>query len=75
MAMKISQNLERVADERPDCRRARDLTRARDKANVDLRLLASLALDMLKRALDSFVNRNLAPPGNHSSRSTGGSAQ
>jgi hypothetical protein len=37
--------------------------------------LASLALDMLKRALDSFVNRNLAPPGNHSSRSTGGSAQ
>jgi len=62
VAMKISQNLERVGDEATKiAKRARDLS---EEAPVQLRLdiprLARLALDMLKAALDAFVNRDSA---------------
>src|SRR5207249_3355846 len=62
VAMKISQNLERVGDEATKiAKRARDLSQeAEVKATVDLPRLAGLALDMLKRALDSFVHRDPA---------------
>lgn len=62
VAMKISQNLERVGDEASKiAKRARDLSKeAPLKANVDLPRMASLALGMLKAALDSFVHRDPA---------------
>jgi phosphate transport system protein len=62
VAMKISQNLERVGDEATKiAKRARDLSQeAEVKPTVDLPRLAGLALDMLKRALDSFVHRDPA---------------
>jgi phosphate transport system protein len=62
VAMKISQNLERVGDEAAKiARRARDLSReAPRNVNVDLPRMAALALDMLKAALDSFVHRDPA---------------
>jgi phosphate transport system protein len=62
VAMKISQNLERVGDEASKiAKRARDLSQeAPVKLNLDLPRMASLALDMLKSALDSFVNRDPA---------------
>ena len=60
VAMKISQNLERVGDEAAKiAKRARDLSQEPPvKVHVDLPRMASLALKMLKAALDSFVNRD-----------------
>jgi phosphate transport system protein len=60
VAMKISQNLERVGDEAAKiAKRARDLSQEPPlKLNVDLPKMATLALGMLKDALDAFVNRN-----------------
>jgi len=60
VAMKISQNLERVGDEATKiAKRARDLSQEPPvKVVVDLPRMAKLALDMLKAALDSFVNRD-----------------
>ena len=62
VAMKISQNLERVGDEASKiAKRARDLSQeAPIKLQLDLPRMAHLALDMLKTALDSFVNREPA---------------
>jgi len=62
VAMKISQNLERVGDEAGKiANRARDLSQeAPLKQVVDLPRMASLAVQMLKRALDSFVNHDAA---------------
>ncbi len=62
VAMKISQNLERVGDEATKiAKRARDLSReAPVKINLDLPRMAGMALDMLKAALDAFVNRDSA---------------
>src|SRR5580765_8239545 len=62
VAMKISQNLERVGDEAAKiAKRARDLSQEPPvKINVDLPRMASLALSMLKSALDAFVNRDSA---------------
>jgi phosphate transport system protein len=60
VAMKISQNLERVGDEATKiAKRARDLSQEPPvKVVVDLPGMAKLALEMLKAALDSFVNRD-----------------
>src|ERR1041385_904331 len=62
VAMKISQNLERVGDEAAKiAQRARDLSQEPPvKVKVDLPRMASLALGMLKSALDAFVNRDSA---------------
>jgi phosphate transport system protein len=62
VAMKISQNLERVGDEATKiAKRARDLSQEPPvKVTVDLPRMAKLALDMLKAALDAFVNRDPA---------------
>jgi len=62
VAMKISQNLERVGDEATKiAKRARDLSEEPPvKINLELPRMASLALNMLKSALDSFVNRDPA---------------
>jgi phosphate transport system protein len=60
MAMKISQNLERVGDEASKiAKRARDLSQDPPvKLQLDLPRLAGLALSLLKGALDAFVNRD-----------------
>src|ERR1700704_3505680 len=60
VAMKISQNLERVGDEAVKiAKRARDLSQEPPvKITVDLPRMAGLALAMLKGALDAFVNRD-----------------
>jgi phosphate transport system protein len=60
VAMKISQNLERVGDEAAKiAKRARDLCQEPPiKVDVDLPRMAALALDMLKAALDAFVKRD-----------------
>jgi phosphate transport system protein len=60
--MKISQNLERVGDEATKiAKRARDLSGEPPvKLNLDLLRMVRLSLDMLKAALDSFVNRDSA---------------
>ena len=60
VAMKISQNLERVGDEASKiAKRARDLSLEPPvKLQLDLPRMAALALDMLKVALDAFVNRD-----------------
>ena len=60
VAMKISQNLERVGDEATKiAKRARDLSQEPPvKVVVDLPRMAKLALNMLKSALDAFVNRD-----------------
>lgn len=60
VVMKISQNLERVGDEATKiAKRARDLSQEPPvKVVVDLPRIAQLALEMLKDALDSFVNRD-----------------
>jgi phosphate transport system protein len=60
VAMKISQNLERVGDEATKiAKRARDLSQEPPvKLTVDLPRMAKLALEMLKAALDAFVNRD-----------------
>ncbi len=62
IAMKISQNLERIGDEAAKvAKRARDLNKeAPLKATVDLPGMAKAALEMLKTALDAFVNRDSA---------------
>ena len=62
VAMKISQNLERVGDEASKiAKRARDLSQEPPvKVIVDLPRMAALALHMLKAALDSFVHRDPA---------------
>jgi phosphate transport system protein len=62
VAMKISQNLERVGDEASKiAKRARDLSQeAPIKLQLDLPRMASMALGMLKRSLDAFVNRDPA---------------
>lgn len=59
VAMKISQNLERVGDEAAKvAKRARDLSGEPPlKLALDLPKMASLALAMLKAALDAFVQR------------------
>jgi phosphate transport system protein len=60
VAMKVSQNLERVGDEATKiARRARDLNEeAPLKGWGDIPSMAQIALDMLKSALDSFVHRD-----------------
>jgi phosphate transport system protein len=60
VAMKISQNLERVGDEATQiAKRARDLSQEPPlKLAVDIPQMANLALQMLKTALDSFVNHD-----------------
>ena len=62
VAMKISQNLERVGDEATKiAKRARDLSQEPPvKITIELPRMAGLALDMLKAALDAFVNRDSA---------------
>ena len=62
VAMKISQNLERIGDEATKiAKRARDLAQEPPvKINLDLPRMAVLALEMLKASLDSFVNRDSA---------------
>jgi phosphate transport system protein len=62
VAMKISQNLERVGDEATKiAKRARDLSKeAPVKINLDLQGMAGLALEMLKTVLDAFVNHDSA---------------
>jgi len=62
VAMKISQNLERVGDEASKiAKRARDLSKeAPVKITLDLPRMAAMALDMLKAALDAFVNHDSA---------------
>lgn len=59
VAMKIAQNLERVGDEATKiARRAKELNQEPQlKPYVDLPNMAKVALNMLKTALDSFVNR------------------
>jgi phosphate transport system protein len=62
MVMKMSQNLERVGDEATKiANRARDLaTEPPLKVNLDIPKMARLVLDMLKAALDAFVQRDAA---------------
>lgn len=59
VAMKISQNLERVGDEAVTiARRAIDLnTEPQLKPYVDLPRMASMSLEMLREAITAFVNR------------------
>jgi phosphate transport system protein len=61
-AMKISQNLERVGDEATTiARRALELNREPQlKPYIDIPLMASIALQMLKEALDAFVSGDSA---------------
>jgi Phosphate uptake regulator len=60
--MKISQNLERIGDEAAKiAKRARDLSQEPPlKLTLDLPRMASLALTLLKAALDSFVRKDAA---------------
>ena len=62
VAMKISQNLERVGDEASKIsNRARELSQEPPlKLTLEIPKMATLALEMLKTALDSFVNNNAA---------------
>jgi len=62
VAMKISQDLERIGDEASKiAKRARDLSLEPPvKINLDLPRIAGLALNMLKAALDAFVNKDSA---------------
>ena len=59
VAMKISQNLERVGDEATTIsRRSIELSQEPQlKPYVDIPRMAGMALEMLKAALDAFVNR------------------
>lgn len=59
VAMKISQNLERVGDEAVTiARRAIDLnTEPQLKPYVDLPRMATMSLEMLREAITAFVNR------------------
>jgi phosphate transport system protein len=60
VAMKVSQNLERIGDEATKiAKRARDLSQEPPvKIVLDLPRLARMALAMVKDALDAFVNRD-----------------
>jgi phosphate transport system protein len=60
VAMKISQNLERVGDEASKiAKRARDLSQEPPvKITIDLPRMADMALAMLKSSLDAFVNKD-----------------
>jgi phosphate transport system protein len=60
VAMKISQNLERIGDEATKiAKRARDLAQEPPvKISLDLPRMATLSLAMVKDALDSFVHRD-----------------
>src|SRR5213592_1821980 len=60
VAMKISQNLERVGDEASKIsNRARDLAEETPlKLALEIPKMATLALQMLKGALDAFVNHD-----------------
>jgi phosphate transport system protein len=60
VAMKISQNLERIGDEATTiARRAVELnTQAQLKSYVDIPRMAAITLGMLKESLDSFVNKD-----------------
>jgi phosphate transport system protein len=62
VAMKVSQNLERIGDEATKiAKRARDLAQEPPvKIHLDLPHMATLALGMVKDALDSFVQRDSA---------------
>lgn len=62
VAMKICQNLERIGDEATKiAKRARDLSQEPPvKITLDLPRMATLALGMVKDALDSFVHRDSA---------------
>ena len=62
VAMKISQNLERIGDEATKiAKRARDLAQEPPvKINLDLPRMATLALGMVKESLDTFVNKDSA---------------
>lgn len=62
VAMKISQNLERAGDEATKiAKRARDLSKEPPlKLNLALPQMSTLALGLLKSALDAFVNRDPA---------------
>jgi phosphate transport system protein len=62
VAMKISQNLERVGDEAAKiAKRARDLAKEPPlKLSLELPKMAAQALGMLKASLDAFVHRNSA---------------
>jgi phosphate transport system protein len=59
VAMKISQNLERIGDEATTiARRALELnTEPQLKSYIDIPRMATIALGMLKESLDSFVNK------------------
>jgi phosphate transport system protein len=60
VAMKISQNLERIGDEATTIsRRAIELNQEPQlKAHIDIPKMARIALQMLKESLDSFVNKD-----------------
>lgn len=62
VAMKVSQNLERIGDEATKiAKRARDLTQEPPvKLVLDLPRLARMALAMVKDSLDAFVQRDSA---------------
>src|ERR1035438_2432126 len=62
VAMKVSQNLERIGDEATKiAKRARDLAQEPPvKINFDVNRMAGLALAMVKDALDAFVQRDSA---------------
>jgi phosphate transport system protein len=62
VAMKISQNLERVGDEAAKiAKRARDLAKEPPlRLNLELPRMATLALGLLKQSLDAFVQRDAA---------------
>lgn len=62
VAMKISQDLERIGDEAAKiAKRARDLAQEPPiKLNLDLPRIAAMALQMLKTALDAFVSKDSA---------------
>jgi len=59
VAMKISQNLERIGDEATTiARRALELnTEPQLKGYVDIPRMAAIALSLLKESLDAFVNK------------------
>ena len=62
VAMKISQNVERIGDEATKiAKRARDLTQEPPvKIHLDLPRMAAMALAMVKDSLDAFVHRDPA---------------
>jgi phosphate transport system protein len=62
VAMKVSQNLERIGDEATKiAKRARDLAQEPPvKINFDVNRMAGMSLAMVKDALDAFVQRDSA---------------